>query len=105
MQQNRSWRRGPGAGGRASIGRTIFALGLAGLLAACGGGSSAPTVSVSCGGSLALSGAQSVDVTPDAARGGTILQFPDPVNAGRTGTMPIPSGSRCTIAPTRNVGG
>ena len=73
-------------------------------LAGCGGGSSAPSVSVSCGGQMALAGAQSVDVS-GAANGGATLQFPDPVNAGRTGTIPVPPGTRCTVAPTRNVPG
>lgn len=69
-------------------------------LGGCGGrGSSASTVSVTCGGQIALAGAQSVEVSGDS-RGGAVLQFPDPVNAGHTGQIPVPPGTRCTVAPT-----
>lgn len=74
-----------------------------GLLAGCGGSSAVTTLSVTCGGSLSLAGAKSIDVVPDQARAGVVLSYPDPVNTGQTGSIPIRPGAKCTIAPTGNV--
>ena len=71
-------------------------------LAACGGSSTSSTVAVSCGGSTSLAGARSIDVTP-GPNGGTVLSFPDPANAGHTGTIAIAPGSKCTIRTTQPV--
>jgi len=76
---------------------------LPGLLAGCGSSSPATTLSVTCGGSLSLAGAKSIDVVPDQAQAGVVLSYPDPVNTGQTGTIPIRPGAKCTIAPTSNV--
>ncbi len=73
---------------------TILALPL--VLAACGGSASTETLSVSCDGSKVLAGASSVDVVVDPGKG-TSLSFPDPVNAGKTGTIAVRN--RCTITP------
>jgi hypothetical protein len=61
--------------------------------------SSTPPVSlfVTCGGSTALAGAASIDVLVDPVAKSTVLSFPDPVNAGHTGTIAVTS--RCTITP------
>ena len=69
------------------------------LLAACGGHST-PTasLSVTCDGRLELAGAASIDVVPYPGKGAG-LSFPDPVNPGHTGTLPLPEGRACTIAP------
>jgi len=78
------------------LGWVIVVLGLAG----CGGGDKpAMTLSVSCGGSLALVGARSVDVLGDPVSGHPTLTFPDPVNRGQTNTLSVPTASRCSITP------
>jgi hypothetical protein len=79
---------------------TVLALPLS--LAACGGSSSAPTLSVSCNGSASLEGATSIDVAPGTS-GGAVLSFPDPANHGHTGTIAIAPGNKCTIGPTHYV--
>ena len=66
-------------------------------LAAAGCGHSDPgpvTLSVSCDNQLLLAGAASVQAT--ATAGGTTLTYPDPVNAGHTGTMAVQPGHPCT---------
>jgi hypothetical protein len=68
--------------------------------AACGGGDKpAVTLSVTCGGSLALVGARSVEVLGDPVNGHPTLSFPDPVNPGQTNTLSVPTASRCSITP------
>jgi hypothetical protein len=74
------------------------------LLAGCGGDKPAATVSVSCGGTVALAGARSVDVLGDAVNGKTTLSFPDPANPGQTGTLVVPPHDRCSISPTTGSG-
>jgi hypothetical protein len=69
-------------------------------LAGCGGGKSAATVSVTCGGGTQLVGASSVDVLGDLANGQPVLKFPDPANPGNTGTISVPVHDHCRIAPT-----
>jgi hypothetical protein len=71
------------------------------LLAGCGS-SSSRTLSVSCGGSLSVAGAVSIEVSPNSA-GEAVLKYPDPVTDGKTSTLPIKQGARCTITPTANV--
>ena len=66
-------------------------------LSACGVTPSKPTLLVSCGGSIALAGAASIDVGADPASHTTVLSFPDPVNEGHTGTITVRN--RCTITP------
>jgi len=51
---------------------------------------------------MSLTGAASIDVTPGTG-GGAVLSFPDPVNRGRTGTIAVTPGNKCTIGPTRDV--
>lgn len=69
------------------------------LLAACGGGKSAPTLSVTCDGGTQLFGAKSVDVLGDLVNGRPTMSFPDPTNPGNTGTISVQPRSRCKITP------
>ena len=70
------------------------------VLAGCGGGDKpAATVTVTCHGSVALVGARSVDVLGDPVNGHTVMSFPDPVNSGKTGTLAVGPGERCSIQP------
>jgi hypothetical protein len=73
-------------------------LGLSLTVAACGHGSTATTISVTCGGATALVGAKYVDVLVDPASKSTILSFPDPINEDRTGTIVVQR--KCTVGPT-----
>ena len=68
------------------------------LTAGCGHGSSASSLSVTCGGQTALVGAKSVTVIVDQASKTTVLNFPDPLKDDQTGTIVVDR--RCTIAPT-----
>jgi hypothetical protein len=72
------------------------------LLAGCGDSTPVTTLSVTCGGSLSLAGAKSIDVSPDPAAG-AVLSYPDPVNQGQTGNITVRPGTHCTIAPTSKV--
>jgi hypothetical protein len=73
---------------------------LAFALAGCGGDKPKATLSVSCGGSMALAGARSIDLLGDPVNGRPTLNFPDPANPGKTGTMAIAPATRCVITPT-----
>ncbi len=76
------------------------------LLLGCGGSDKpAATLSVSCGGSDVLVGAGSVDVLGDPVNGRPVISFPDPVNAGKTGTLSVRAGDRCSITPAPGSGG
>jgi hypothetical protein len=86
--------------------RYLVWLSLPVFLAGCGGGDKpASTVSVSCGGTVALAGARTVDVLGDPVNGKTTLSFPDPANPGQTGTLIVPPHDRCSISPTAGSGG
>jgi hypothetical protein len=77
---------------------------VAGLLTGCGSSTRDPSVWVHCHGTLVLSGAKSVDVIVDPARG-PLLSYPDPANPGQTGTIPVTKDNDCTIAPTGSITG
>jgi hypothetical protein len=69
-------------------------------LAGCGGDDKpAVTVTVTCRGSTALVGARSIDVLGDTVNGRTVMSFPDPANSGKTGTLAVGPGERCSIKP------
>ena len=71
------------------------------LVAGCGHSDpGTTTLTVTCNGSLSLAGAASVTVMSAPGGNGATLSFPDPVNAGQTGSLPVPAGQACTIAPT-----
>jgi hypothetical protein len=75
------------------------------VLVGCGGDKPAATLTVTCGGSVALAGASSIDVLGDQVNGRTTLSFPDPANTGKTGGLIVPPHERCSIAPTIGSGG
>ena len=68
-------------------------------LAACGGQSGAPTLTVTCPGGSQLYGATSIDVLGDVVNGRPTMTFPDPVNRGKTGAISVQSGADCRITP------
>ncbi|MBE7211068.1 MAG: hypothetical protein INR65_08610 [Gluconacetobacter diazotrophicus] len=71
------------------------------LLAACGHSDPAPsTLSVSCDNSLLLAGATSLQAI--ATEHGASLSYPDPVNPGHTGSLPLQPGHPCTITTSNN---
>ncbi len=78
---------------------------LAVLPAGCGGDKPPATLTVTCGDSIALVGARSIDVLGDQVNGHTMINFPDPVNRGKTGTLSVAPGDRCTITPAIGSGG
>ena len=75
------------------------------MLAGCGGDKPAVSLTVTCGGSAALVGARSVTVLGDQVNGHTTLSFPDPANSGKTGTLTVAPGGRCSITPVSGSGG
>jgi hypothetical protein len=77
-------------------------LGLALTAAACGRGSPASSVTVTCGGATALVGAKFVNVIVDPVAKTTVLSFPDPLKDDQTGTIVVER--RCNIAPTSATG-
>jgi hypothetical protein len=70
------------------------------LLGACGGSKSASTLSVVCGGGTQLVGAASIEVLGDLANGRPVMEFPDPANPGKTGTIAVPPQDHCKITPS-----
>jgi len=72
-------------------------------LVACGGRKEASTISVTCSDGVRLVGAVSVDVPGDLADGRPAMKFPDPANAGKTGTITVQPHQHCTIAPTAKI--
>ena len=69
-------------------------------LADCGGGKSSTTLSVTCAGGTQLVGAVSVDLSGDLADGRPAMTFPDPANAGQTGTITVRPHDHCKITPS-----
>ena len=74
-------------------------------LAACGGGKSSSTLTVTCSnaGGPQLVGATSIDVLGDVVNGRPTINFPDPVRSGKTGSISVQPHGSCTITP--RVGG
>ena len=70
------------------------------LLAGCGGGSSPATLSVVCGGGTKLVGAASVEVLGELDNGRPTMEFPDPANPGKDGTISVQPHERCKITPS-----
>jgi hypothetical protein len=71
------------------------------MLTACGGGKSETTFSVTCSGAGGpqLIGAASIDVLGDLVNGRPTMNFPDPANPGKTGSISIQPHSQCRITP------
>jgi len=82
-------------GGIARMALCVLLLSLAG----CGGSKSASTLTVTCGDGTEVIGATSVDVPGDLANGRPTLNFPDPANPGKTGTVTIQPGRHCKVVP------
>ena len=70
-------------------------------LTACGGSKSGPAVTVTCSSGTAVVGATSVDLSADPATGRPLMNFPDPANPGKTGSIALEPRGRCTITPTQ----
>lgn len=77
--------------------RHVVWLLLAALLAGCGDGGPSATLSVVCGGGTQLVGAASVEVLGDLDNGRPTMQFPDPANRGKDGTISVQPHERCKI--------
>jgi len=71
-------------------------------VAGCGGGKSSETINVTCSDGTELHGAASAEVLGDVQNGHPTIAFPDPVNAGRTGTITVPPHGSCKITGTIN---
>jgi hypothetical protein len=71
------------------------------LLAACGGSKSTSTLTVTCSGAggVQLVGAASVDVLGDLVNGHPTMNYPDPANPGKTGTISVEPHNSCRITP------
>jgi hypothetical protein len=68
-------------------------------LAACGGSKTAPALSVTCDGAggAQLNGAASIDVLGDEVNGHPTMNYPDPANPGKTGSISVAPHRHCTI--------
>ncbi len=66
-------------------------------LAACGGSKSSTTLSVKCDGGTELFGAASIDLLGDTVDGRPTMNFPDPANPGKTGTISVPPHGHCKV--------
>jgi hypothetical protein len=74
---------------------TVLVLSLAG----CGGGKSAGSLSITCTGGTQLVGAASIDVLGDLSDGHPRIEFPDPANPGKTGTITVQPHDHCKVSP------
>ncbi len=85
--------------------RRLIWLALVPFLAGCGGDKPVTVLSVTCTGGTQLVGAASVDVLGDLTNGLPTMNFPDPANPGKTGTISIQPHDRCKITPGNPPGG
>lgn len=69
------------------------------LLAGCGGSKSAPTLTVTCTGGIQLVGATSLDVMGDVVNGRPTMQYPDPTNPSKTGSIAVQPRGTCKVTP------
>jgi hypothetical protein len=68
-------------------------------LAGCGGGKSSGSLSITCAGGTQLVGAASIDVLGDLSDGRPRIEFSDPANPGKTGTITVQPHAHCKISP------
>lgn len=68
-------------------------------LAGCGGGKSSGSLSITCTGGTQLVGAASIDVLGDLSDGRPRIEFPDPANPGKTGTITVQPHAHCKVSP------
>lgn len=66
-------------------------------LAGCGGSKSAPTLTVTCTGGVQLVGATSLDVLGDVVNGRPTINYPDPVNPDKTGSIAVQPRGQCRV--------
>ena len=74
------------------------------MLAGCGGSKSSTTLTVTCSDGTEVIGTASVDVSGDLTNGRPTMSFPDPVNAGKTGTIAVQPSGHCKITPATSGG-
>ena len=67
------------------------------LLVGCGGGKTSGTLSVVCGSGTQLVGAASIGVMGDLVNGRPVMEFPDPANPGKTGSIVVQPHDDCKI--------
>jgi hypothetical protein len=68
-------------------------------LAGCGGGKPAGSLSITCTGGTQLVGAASIDVLGDLSDGLPRIEFPDPANPGKIGTITVQPHAHCKVSP------
>jgi hypothetical protein len=68
-------------------------------LAGCGGRKSAPTLTVVCTGGIQLVGAASLNVLGDVVNGRPTMEYPDPTNPAKTGSIAVEPRGHCTVTP------
>ena len=68
-------------------------------LAGCGGSKSAPTLTVTCTGGIQLVGATSLDVLGDVVNGRPSMEYPDPANPAKTGSISVDPRGHCRVTP------
>ena len=68
-------------------------------LAGCGGGKSSATLTVSCTGGIQLVGATSIDVLGDVVNGRPTMNYPDPINPEKTGSISVQPRGTCKVTP------
>lgn len=69
------------------------------LLAGCGGSKSAPTLTVTCTGGIQLVGATSLSVLGDVVNGRPTMEYPDPTNPAKTGSIAVEPRGTCKVTP------
>ena len=69
-------------------------------LTGCGGSKSAPTLTVTCTGGVQLVGATSLDVLGDVVNGRPTINYPDPINPAKTGSIAVEPRGQCRVTPT-----
>jgi hypothetical protein len=79
--------------------RYLVWIGLVLSLAGCGGGKSVGSLSITCTGGTQLVGAASIDVLGDLSDGRPRIEFPDPANPGKTGTITVQPRAHCKVIP------
>jgi hypothetical protein len=77
----------------------LFWLAIPLSLAACGGSKSAPTLTVTCTGGIQLVGATSLDVLGDVVNGRPTMEYPDPTNPAKTGSISVDPRGHCRVTP------
>ncbi len=73
-------------------------------LAGCGGSKPSTTLTVTCADGTEVIATASVDVLGDLANGRPTMNFPDPANPGKTGSISIRPSGHCKITPSPSGG-